>query len=126
MAQNPVNWFEIYVQDLDRAKAFYEVMLQSELSPLGGGPEDQLSMLAFPADPANQGSGGALVCVPGMPSGGNSILVYFSCDDCGVTEARIADAGGELVRPKMSIGDYGFVSLGKDPDGNMFGLHSLK
>jgi predicted enzyme related to lactoylglutathione lyase len=126
MVQNPVNWFEIYVQDLDRAKAFYEAMLQTELAPLPAGPEGQLSMLAFPADPANQGAGGALVHMPGMASGGNSILVYFSCEDCAVTEARIADAGGELVRAKMSIGEYGFVSLGTDPDGNMFGLHSLK
>ena len=126
MAQNPVNWFEIYVQDIQGAKAFYEALLQVEFSPLPGGPDDGLAMLAFPADLANPGAGGALVCVPGMPSGGNSILVYFACEDCAVTETRIADAGGELVRPKMSIGDYGFVTLGKDPDGNMFGLHSLK
>ena len=57
MAHNPVNWFEIYVQDLDKAKAFYEAMLGSELSPLAGGPDDGLSMLAFPADPQNPGAG---------------------------------------------------------------------
>ncbi len=126
MANNPVNWFEIYVQDMDRAKKFYETVLGTEVNPLPDAPDDGLAMLSFPADPANPGSGGALVHAPGMPSGGNSTVVYFSCEDCAETEARVNDAGGELVNSKMSIGDYGFVSHAKDPDGNMFGLHSVK
>jgi predicted enzyme related to lactoylglutathione lyase len=28
MLSNPVNWFEIYVQDMVRAKAFYEGVFQ--------------------------------------------------------------------------------------------------
>lgn len=126
MANNPVNWFEIYVQDMDRAKQFYQTVLETELNALPGGPDGQLNMQAFPMDPASAGATGALVHTPDMPSGGNSTLVYFSCEDCAVTEARINDAGGELLNPKMSIGEYGFVSHAKDPDGNMFGLHSLK
>lgn len=126
MANNPVNWFEIYIQDMDRAKQFYQTVLETELSPLPGGPDGELAMQAFPADPANPGAGGALVHMPDFPSGGNSTLVYFSCEDCAVTEARIEGAGGQLVRSKMSIGEYGFIALATDPDGNMFGLHSLK
>ncbi len=126
MANNPVNWFEIYVQDMDRAKQFYQSVLQTELNPLPGGPDGELNMQAFPADSANPGAGGALVQLSDMPSGGNSVLVYFSCEDCAVTGARINDAGGELLNPKMDIGEYGFVCHAKDPDGNMFGLHSLK
>ena len=34
MAQNPVGWFEIYVQDMDRAKSFYASVLQVELGRL--------------------------------------------------------------------------------------------
>jgi hypothetical protein len=29
---NPVGWFEIYVQDMDRAKAFYEMVFGVQLS----------------------------------------------------------------------------------------------
>jgi predicted enzyme related to lactoylglutathione lyase len=123
MAANPVNWFEIYVQDMARAKAFYEGVLQVTLQPLPGG---DLRMMLFPGDRAQAGSGGALVQVPGMASGGNSVLVYFRCEDCAVEEARIAAAGGRVQRPKMSIGDYGFVTLGIDTEGNMFGLHSMQ
>lgn len=73
----------------------------------------------------SHGASGALVCVDGMPAGQNSVLVYFSCEDCAVEESRIEPAGGTIVRPKFSIGDYGFITLAKDTEGNMFGLHSL-
>ena len=35
MERNPVGWFEIYVQDMDRARQFYEVVLGTALAPLG-------------------------------------------------------------------------------------------
>ena len=122
---NPVGWFEIYVQDMDRAKAFYESVLATELNNMGP-PDGELSMLGFPADPQANGSGGALVKVAEKSSAVNSTIVYFSCEDCAVEESRIDGAGGKVERPKISIGEYGFVSLALDPDGNMFGLHSLK
>ena len=53
------------------------------------------------------------------------VTIYFSCEDCEVEESRIESAGGTVVRPKFSIGDYGFITLAKDTEGNMFGLHSL-
>ena len=62
----------------------------------------------------------------GFPSGGNSTLVYFSCDDCAVEAARVVEAGGRIQREKMSIGEYGYIALAFDSEGNMFGLHSLQ
>ncbi|MBY5992866.1 VOC family protein [Ferrimonas balearica] len=122
--RNPVGWFEIYVSDLDRAKAFYQQVFDTTLSQInpgvGGGPE----MWAFPWVDEGYGAAGAICHMEGVPAGANSTLVYFSCDDCAVEESRVADAGGTLVRPKMSIGEYGFISIASDPDGNMIGLHS--
>ena len=46
MATNPVIWFEIYVQDMERAKKFYEAVLQTKLEKLNN-PE--LEMWAFPS-----------------------------------------------------------------------------
>jgi len=123
MRANPVGWFEIYVQDIGRARTFYETVLDLELKRL---PGPDLEMWGFPSDPQKYGSPGALVHVPGMPSGGNSTLVYFSCDDCGVEESRVAAAGGRVFRAKMSIGQYGFITLAHDSEGNLFGLHSLR
>lgn len=123
MNGNPVGWFEIYVQDMDRAKTFYESVFQVELQRL---PVDGLEMLAFPMDPEGKGSSGALISMPGFPSGGNSTLVYFTSEDCSVEGSRVAGAGGRVQRERISIGEYGFVVLAFDTEGNMFGIHSLK
>lgn len=125
---NSVNWFEIYVQDMARARAFYETVLGIRLETLKV-PEDPdgpgLEMLAFPGDMERYGANGALCRMPGVPSGPGGTLVYFACEDCAVEGARVADAGGRIQRDKMSIGEYGFIVLAFDTEGNMFGLHSM-
>ncbi len=129
MASNSVNWFEIYVQDLQRARKFYESVLQITLEKLNPPETDDgpgIEMLAFPGDMERYGANGALVRMDGFPSGGNSTLVYFSCADCAVEAGRVAAAGGRIQREKMSIGEYGFIALAFDTEGNMFGLHSMQ
>lgn len=122
MANNPAVWFEIYVQDMERAKKFYESVLHVTLAKLNT-PEPE--MWAFPMDMDGPGAAGALVKMEGFPSGGNNTLIYFSCVDCAVEAARVAASGGRLQREKMSIGEYGFIALACDTEGNMFGLHSM-
>ena len=123
MAGNPGVWFEIYVQDMPRARAFYEAVLQVRLTSLSAGPPE---MWAFPGDPHGPGASGSLVRMEGVPSGGNSTLIYFHCADCSVEGARVAPSGGRIVKDKFSIGQYGFIVLGLDTEGNMFGLHSMQ
>lgn len=118
---NPVGWFEIYVQDVDRARRFYETVFQVTLQQL---PVGDLEMWAFPMDPEGTGCSGAILKAPGVASGGNSVMVYFSCEDCAVEGGRVAAAGGTVQREKMSIGEYGFIVLASDTEGNMIGLHS--
>lgn len=123
MADNPVRWFEIYVQDMERARRFYEVVLQVKLERLDTG---DLDYWAFPMAMGQPGTSGALVKIAGAPSGGNSTLVYFACEDCAVAGARVADAGGKVHREKTSIGQYGAIVLAYDTEGNMIGLHSMQ
>jgi hypothetical protein len=123
MKGNPVRWFEIYVQDMARARAFYEAVFAATLERIGSG---DLEMWGFPQARGEPGTSGALVRVAGVASGGNSTLVYFSCEDCAIEAARVAGAGGRLHRDKMSIGQYGFVALAFDTEGNLFGMHSLR
>ena len=123
MAGNAVGWFEIYVQDVERAKAFYESVFQVKLQSLGS---DFIEMWAFPSDMTSYGAGGAIVKMEGFPSGGNSTIVYFSCADCAVEANRAAAAGGKIFKDRFSIGQYGFIALVVDPDGNLIGLHSVK
>lgn len=123
MKNNPVGWFEIYVQDIERAKKFYEAVFQLKLEKLDS---PGMEIWGFPMDLNRWGAGGALVKMDGFSSGGNSTLVYFSCEDCSIEEGRAAQYGGRIQRNKMSIGEYGFISLVFDTEGNMIGLHSLR
>ena len=86
----------------------------------------KLEMQAFPGDMNSYGANGALVKMEGIPAGKNSVLVYFSCQDCSIEEERVAKNGGKVERPKFQIGEHGFISLVYDTEGNLFGLHSLQ
>ncbi len=123
MAQNPVCWFEIYVQDMERAKRFYETVFQVKLEKLNSAVPE---LWAFPQSFENYGAAGALVKMEGVPSGGNSTLVYFSCPDCAVEAKQVVASGGRIFKDKFSIGEYGFIALALDTEGNMFGLHSTQ
>lgn len=123
MKCNPVGWFEIYVQDMLRAKAFYECVFAVQLQKL---ESPDLEMWAFPMQENGTGAMGALAKIDGCPSGGNSTLVYFSCADCAIEAKRAKENGGQIHREKFAIGQYGFISLVSGTEGNMIGLHSMQ
>lgn len=123
MAGNPVRWFEIYVQDMGRAKGFYESVFATHLERL---ENPDIEMWTFPMQADGAGAPGALVKYEGYPSGGNSTLVYFSCADCAVEAKRALASGGNIFKDKFSIGQYGFIALVTDTEGNMIGLHSMQ
>lgn len=129
--RNPVSWFEIYVQDMTRAKAFYENVFQVTLEKLphpDSDPVPGLEMWMFPPtmSPDNPGCRGALAKRKDKNSGTGGTIIYFSCEDCAVETSRVVSRGGSLHCDKMSIGEYGYIALVFDPDGNMVGLHSMK
>jgi len=118
---NPVGWFEIYVDNMPRAQAFYEAVLQIKLDKLD---MPNIEMLTFSMDQKEYGASGSLVKMDGFPAGGNGTLVYFQSQDCSIEESRVVAAGGSIIKPKESIGSYGFISLVTDTEGNMVGIHS--
>lgn len=124
MEFNPVTWFEIYVDDINRAAHFYQQVFNSRLEPLGDPTDQSMIMMGFPSEMTKYGASGALVQMEGVPAGGNSTLVYFGCEDCALEQSRIEGAGGKVFKPKFSIGEYGFIALATDTEGNMIGLHS--
>lgn len=121
--KNPIGWFEIYVDDMAKAKSFYEAVFECKLEPLNS-PEVEL--WCFPGDQNAYGAMGALVKMEGCTAGGNSTIVYFACDDCAIQQARSAEHGGKVLKEKFSIGEYGFIALVTDTEGNTIGLHSMK
>jgi hypothetical protein len=120
---NPVGWFEIYVQDMKRARTFYEAVFGLALTHM---EMPGMEMWAFPMEQQGaSGVSGALIRMQGLASGGNSTIVYFSCKDCGVEAGKAARAGGSVHKDKTSIGEHGFFALVLDTEGNMIGLHSM-
>ena len=122
---NAIGWFDIYVSDMGRAVTFYESVLQAKLEPIGD-PTGETQMMSFPTDMGFYGAGGALVKSNHARPGTGGTMVYFSVEDCVTEESRVVAAGGQIVRPKFSIGEFGWVSLCEDSEGNRFGLSSMR
>jgi uncharacterized protein len=118
---NPVGWFDIYVSNLDRAKKFYETVFNTKLVDL---PIEWGKQSLFPSDHEGLNISGALVEKVDMIANGNNTIVYFVTEDCIAEESRVEKAGGKVVKPKMSIGEFGFMSILIDSEGNTIGLHS--
>lgn len=123
MSFNPVGWFEIYVDDMERASKFYlEVFQKGEFVDLSMGGE---LIFGFPFVENGTNASGALVKSPDRSPGVGGVMIYFTCEDCGVEADRIEPAGGRLIQPKSKLDDnHGFIALVQDTEGNLIGLHS--
>jgi predicted enzyme related to lactoylglutathione lyase len=126
MQQNAIGWFDIFVSDMDRAVFFYQSVFNKTLENIGDPTDSRVIMKSFPTDMASYGAGGALVKKEGVHPVAGGTIVYFGVEDCAVEESRVIAAGGEVVKPKMSIGEFGWVSVCRDTEGNLFGLSSMK
>lgn len=120
---NPVNWFDINVANLENAKEFYETVFNIKLVDF---PIEFGKQAGFPFDPKGLNITGALVEKKDFIPSSNNTVIYFESEDCTTEENLVVQAGGKVIRPKMSIGEFGFVSILMDRDGNTIGLHSRK
>jgi predicted enzyme related to lactoylglutathione lyase len=120
---NPVNWFEIPVNDLSRATKFYETVFDTQLSLNEMGPA---KMAFFPMEHEGNGAGGSLLKQEGYSPSDNGTLVYLSVDDIESTLNKVLRNGGKTLQEKMSIGEHGFIGIFQDSEGNRIGIHSNK
>jgi predicted enzyme related to lactoylglutathione lyase len=118
---NPVSWFEIGVTDLERAKKFYTEVFQIPMQFIDM-PDAPMYMMGDGGE--SIGSGGALVLSKDNTPSTDGTIVYFTCEDVAVEGGRVEAAGGQLLFPKLSIGEFGFISQFIDTEGNRIGLHS--
>jgi uncharacterized protein len=120
---NPVGWFDLHVSDFERAKKFYETVFMVQLQDL---PIEWGRQALFPFSPEKPNISGALVENTAMKPNSNSTVIYFETEDCLSEEKRIEQAGGKIVQPKTNIGEFGYISIFIDSEGNTVGLHSRK
>lgn len=122
---NAVGWFDIYVEDMERASLFYEKICKQKLEYLED-PTGETEMKVFTGAMNAYGSSGALVKSKYSKPGKGGTLIYFSVEDSAISEIKVQQLGGKVIRPKFSIGKFGFVTLLEDSEGNLIGLNSRK
>ncbi len=127
MSRNVFTWLEIYVEDMQRARKFYETVLQLEMveMPTPGGMDD-FEMLSFPWLEDAPNISGALVKTSSVKPGSGGTIAYFACEDCAVEIGRVASAGGTVLQEKFPISEHGFCGICLDTEGNTIGFHSMK
>jgi hypothetical protein len=117
---NALNWFEIPVTDVARAKKFYETVFDIEMEQI---EMMGTQMLMFPSQSPK--SGGALVKSPDhKPSTEGSVIYLNGNPNLQLVLDRIESAGGKVTMPKTSIGENGYMGFFLDTEGNLVGLHS--
>jgi predicted enzyme related to lactoylglutathione lyase len=121
--ENALNWFEISVSDINRAKKFYETILGIEM------PIDNMmgmEMAYFPYEPGSGKASGALVKSDMHKPSMDGAKIYLNGNpDLANALNKVEEAGGKITMPKTSIGpDIGFMAFFTDTEGNTIALHS--
>ncbi len=120
--KNMINWFEIAVDDFDRAKTFYESVFQFKMETnviLG------YKMGYFSADEGKVS--GAIVQGDGYKPSVHGAVVYLNCQpDLSLQLSRVESAGGQILVPKTKISDdLGYFAFVIDSEGNKVAFHSM-
>lgn len=118
--QNPVVYFEIPVTDMDRAVRFYTAVFNFEFRK---DVIDHNEMALFPFTDETGGISGALAKGDIYKPTINGTLIYFTTEDIDKTLKSAVENGGDLLYPKTSNGELGFVAEFKDSEGNRIALH---
>ena len=113
---------QIYVEDMARAKAFYEELLNIEIEEA---KMDGLEMWIFPHDIEKTGETGALVRHEMRPPNLHGTLFYFSVPDCGERQRWAEAKNRSVCVPKIDIGEHGFIAIIGDSEDNSIGLNSM-
>lgn len=125
--KNLVSWVEIPVTNMNRAKEFYETILDIKLQEVNLG--NGLAMAFFPVE--QSGIGGALCYMEAhyKPSE-NGVTIYLTADpDIDTLLKLVEKAKGKIVQPKKQISenaDHGHMALFIDSEGNRIALYENK
>jgi len=122
MKRNMVGWFEIPVNDMDRAQKFYETVFQVELKIVDFGG---LLMGWFPDRGEVPGAQGTLIKQDSYIPSQEGTLIYFISDNVQHELERVEAAGGKIYQPKTQISpEHGYMAAFIDSEGNRIALHS--
>lgn len=114
-----IDWFEIPVTDLNRARHFYQNILEIELlvETMAGA-----ELAVFPhTKPA---TGGALIKGEFFTPSSSGSLIYLYAANLTETLQRVLLNGGKVVlEPETLPNNIGTIAMIIDSEGNRVGLH---
>ena len=120
--KNVINWFNLPSKDFDRAVNFYNHVLGIQMMRMPG-PDGHET--AFFSNPQDGGVSGSLDSNPQRKPAADGITVYFDVNgQLDEVLERVGSQGGQVVMPKTNIGEFGFIAMAMDTEGNMVGFHS--
>lgn len=122
--QNVIDWFEIPVSDMPRARVFYEAVLQTTLQRESyAGPGMQMAVFTGEGDAVK---GALMAGHPALKVGACGTLVYLHAGtSLDAALRRVVAAGGQVAMGSMALPDgLGFMAHMLDIDGNRVGLHA--
>ncbi len=119
---NSINWFEIPVTEIGRAKKFYQTIFDVQLTDMDMG---EMKMAAFPYEPMSGKATGALAQSPNHKPSTEGTVIYLNANpNLQTVLDKVEGAGGNIASPKMAIGENGHIAFVMDTEGNLVGLHS--
>lgn len=122
LSSHPVVYFEIPVQNMDRAIRFYEGVFQFTFKKEY---IDGYSMALFPFEDTQSGITGALAKGDVYQPTKSGVLLYFATDSIQVTLRKATDHGGKVLYPIQDNG-VGLVAEFEDSEGNRIALFQAK
>ena len=120
---NCLNWFEIPVTDMERAKHFYQVIFSIHMNEQVMGP---VHMAFFPSTPGNGKVSGALAKADFYRPSHDGVVIYLNANpDLAPILEKVEGVGGRVIMPKTEISpEYGYMAVFIDTEGNRVALHS--
>ncbi|MEO9484425.1 MAG: VOC family protein [Ekhidna sp.] len=115
------NWFELPVNDMNRAKKFYASIFDIQMADTIEIGNSVMSFFPFETDAS--GATGSLIKQESYIPSHEGTMVYFSVGEINEVLPKITSAGGQIIHEKMSIGEHGFVAHFEDCEGNRVALH---
>lgn len=125
--RNVVGWFEIPVDDMDRAIKFYNHVFGWDLKKMPFWEKDEMAMFPIDMEKDLPGSGGMLYKGVNAKPGDSGTIVFFTSfsGNCEYELDKVKELGTEILMEKTEIpGGFGFMILVKDSEGNKIAVHS--
>ncbi len=120
---NSLNWFDIPVWDMQRAKHFYQVAFGIHMEDMN---MPGMEMATFPYEMGSGKVSGALVKSDYSKPSADGVLVYLNANpDMTEVLQRIESEGGQITMGKTQISpEIGYMANFIDTEGNRIALHS--